>query len=64
MKPDEENGHVQNIGEWVLDEDKIVGRPRESVSVSSRTIIFLFVLQVTYKWLSKTLSVHINTAKQ
>ncbi|XP_049773758.1 DNA polymerase delta subunit 3-like [Schistocerca cancellata] len=37
-----ENLYIQNIEEFVLDENKVV----------------------TYKWLSKTLGVHVNTAKQ
>ena len=61
MKIDEAKDYIQSIGEWVLDEDKIVSHRESNIDYIENNF---WSLQVTYKWLSKTLSVHVNTAKQ
>ena len=67
MAEDEEL-YIANIDEFVNDEDKIVSLLlswRRQCILASEFLIFLIVLfQVTYKWLSRTLSVPVNKAKQ
>lgn len=65
---DDEELYLANLDEFVNDEDKIVSLllvHEKAVHFIFGIFIFLVVLfQVTYKWLSRTLSVSVNRAKQ
>lgn len=65
---DDEELYLANLDEFVNDEDKIVSLllvHEKAVDFIFGIFIFLVVLfQVTYKWLSRTLSVSVNRAKQ
>ena len=65
---DDEELYLANLDEFVNDKDKIVSLllvHEKAVYFIFGIFIFLVVLfQVTYKWLSRTLSVSVNRAKQ
>ena len=65
---DDEELYLANLDEFVNDEDKIVSLllvHEKAVRFIFGIFIFLVALfQVTYKWLSRTLSVSVNRAKQ
>lgn len=67
MAEDEEL-YIANIDEFVNDEDKIVSLllswKKQCILVSELLIFLIGLFQVTYKWLSRILSVPVNKAKQ
>lgn len=68
---DEESLYLDNLDEFINDQDKVVSIIYfisfllfQGSLVVYFSAIFSMVFQVTYKWLSRTLSVASNTAKQ
>lgn len=56
--------YLENIQEYVQDEDKIVKILATSTIILLSILEVLIHTQVTYKWLSRKLDVPVNAAKQ